>query len=133
GGGKGVRGEAGAKPGKKPVTAPSAPAERAPDEGDAGAVWPGFRGPHRDGIVAGVQIKTDWTTSPPVAMWRRPVGPGWSSFAVRGDLIYTQEQRGPDEVVTCYKLTTGEPVWVHRDPPRFCEPNGGPPPPPTPP
>jgi outer membrane protein assembly factor BamB len=61
-----------------------------------------------------------------VAIWRRPVGPGWSSFAVRGDRVYTQEQRGPDEVVTCYKLSSGAPVWAHRDAARFWESNGGP-------
>src|ERR1044071_198637 len=109
-----------AQSGDEPSTLPSAPTATTKDAG-----WPGFRGPERNGVVRGVRIGTDWAASPPVELWRRPVGPGWSSFAVRGDLVYTQEQRGDYEVVACYKASTGEPVWTHRDTARFFESNGG--------
>jgi len=105
------------EPSKSPATTPPATARR--------AEWPGFRGPGRDGIVRGVKIKTDWTAAPPVQLWHRPVGPGWSSFAVSGDLFYTQEQRGDNEEVVCYKMSTGQPVWSHKDNARFFESNGG--------
>ena len=92
----------------------------------AGGSWSGFRGRHRDSAVQGVRIETDWKASPPTMLWHRPVGPGASSFAVGNGLLYTQEQVGEDEAVTCYALDTGELVWMHRDKARFWDSHVGP-------
>lgn len=91
-------------------------------EGD----WPGFRGAKRDGILQGVRIATDWSARPPRELWRRPVGPGWGSFTVIGDRIYTQEQRGEEELVVCYDAGTGNELWTHKNAVRFTEAIAGP-------
>jgi outer membrane protein assembly factor BamB len=75
--------------------------------------WPQFLGPHRDTTTDGAPLDPDWTARPPEVVWRRPVGPGWSGFAVASGLTVTQEQRGAEEMVIAYALATGEPVWSH--------------------
>jgi outer membrane protein assembly factor BamB len=81
--------------------------------------WPGFRGPARDGCVVNTRFATNWIEHPPRELWRRPVGLGWSSFAVVGDYVFTQEQRGDHEVVVCYRIGSGGEVWINRLPVRF--------------
>jgi hypothetical protein len=88
--------------------------------------WPGFRGALRDSKLHGVRVATDWAQDPPQLVWKQRVGPGWSSFAVVGERLYTQEQRGDDEAVVCYHATNGKELWIHRDEGvRFVEAVGG--------
>ncbi len=83
--------------------------------------WPGFRGATRDSRNLVSRFGTDWAAHPPKELWRRSVGPGWSSFAVVGDYFFTQEQRGAQEAVVCYETATGEQVWSNTVDVRFVE------------
>ena len=83
--------------------------------------WPAFRGPGRDAVARGVRIAADWSQSPPKLLWRQRVGPAWSSMAVVGGLVFTQEQRGDREAVVCRTAQTGGEVWAHEDRVRFEE------------
>jgi len=89
------------------------------------AAWPGFRGEDRNGVITGTKIATDWPVHPPVEIWRRLVGPGCSSFAVLGPNLYTQEQIGDEEAVSCYDLNTGSAIWKHTYEARFWDSHAG--------
>lgn len=75
--------------------------------------WPDFRGPNRDGHAPGEVVRANWSDDPPQALWRRAVGPAWSSIIVVGDLLFTQEQRGEQEAVVAYQADDGTEVWSH--------------------
>jgi outer membrane protein assembly factor BamB len=89
------------------------------------ADWPGFRGPARDGRRTDVRIATDWKQHPPKQVWRHLIGPGWSSFAVVGSRLFTQEQLGDVERVVSYDASTGKEVWAHTDKTRFADAQSG--------
>ena len=88
--------------------------------------WPGFRGDDRDGRRQGPEIATDWDANPPEQLWKISVGPGWGSFAVAGDRLFTQEQRGAVEVTVCYESGSGREVWTQQVEARLEDPLGGP-------
>lgn len=89
---------------------PALPAEMILEE--TAADWNSFRGGLREGEVRDIQL-ADWNQSPPKELWRRRVGPAWSSVIAIGDYLFTQEQREKHEATVCYDAATGNEVWVH--------------------
>ena len=86
---------------------------------------PQFLGPDRSGILPTSRFSADWNTQAPRELWRRPIGLGWSAFAVVGGRAWTQEQTGDDEQVTCLDVATGRTLWSHAERTRFSEWQGG--------
>jgi outer membrane protein assembly factor BamB len=95
-----------------PVSPPPASDQPRPD-------FPQFLGPHRTAILDGPRLDPDWSTRPPRLLWRQPIGPAWSGFAIVGTRAFTQEQRGAEECVTCYDAMTGRLLWRHIDVARY--------------
>ena len=86
---------------------------------------PAYRGANRDGIVTGPQICTSWPSAPK-PLWTQPVGGGYASMAVVGDLLVTIEQRDDNEAIFCYQASTGRELWIYQYPAKFWEAMGGP-------
>ncbi len=93
-------------------------------EAPLGARDSNFLGKARDGKVE-TSAAFDWDARPPGKLWHREVGLGWSAFAVSGGYAITQEQRGEDELVSCYRLGDGEALWKYAVEARFSEHFGG--------
>jgi outer membrane protein assembly factor BamB len=88
--------------------------------------YPQFLGPMRLGVLPAARLARDWEKRPPRRVWQQPLGAGWGAFAVVNGYGVTQEQRGPDECVVCYRLADGAMAWIHRDAGRFDGSMGGP-------
>ena len=87
--------------------------------------YPQFLGQNRNGVISTTQLNLDWENSPPQLVWRRPVGAGWSGFAIAGNSAITQEQEDDMEKVVCYDLYTGDIKWSHQDYARYDTPPAG--------
>ncbi|NDC63252.1 MAG: hypothetical protein EBZ59_04530 [Planctomycetia bacterium] len=107
----------------RPPASPVDPAAGPPPGGAAwteasGDFWR-FLGPEGTASIDGPALDPDWAARPPRQLWRRRLGAGWSGFSTCGDHAVTLEQRGDEEVVTCYSILNGEPEWSVRDRPRW--------------
>ena len=108
-------------PGLADLAAAQAPATVHPVD-PAQADWPGYRGTHRDGVIA-APIRVSWDGLTP--MWKKSIGGGRASFAIAGGRAFTIEQRGRNEVVAAYDVLTGRELWTSAWPDRFSQWMGG--------
>jgi outer membrane protein assembly factor BamB len=95
------------------ATATPPPAEPLPSPAPDPRAFPQFLGPNRDATLRGLRLARRWEEKRPVALWRQPIGKGWSGFAVAGGLAVTLEQRDGRELVAAYGLEDGRVRWSH--------------------
>lgn len=89
------------------------------------AYWTDFRGPRRDGHYGEQPILTDWPSGGLKPIWKQPAGGGYASFVIARGRAFTIEQRGPQEVIAAYDVTTGRELWTNAWTGEFREMMGG--------
>ncbi|MGA7902721.1 MAG: PQQ-binding-like beta-propeller repeat protein, partial [Terrimicrobiaceae bacterium] len=78
--------------------------------------WPQWRGANRDGISTEKISPANWGKDGPKQLWKKQVGTGASSVAVRGGRLYTMGNNGNMDVVFCLDAATGAEIWEHTYP-----------------
>lgn len=76
----------------------------------AEAEWPQWRGPNRDGMVAGIVAPRVWPKELK-EQWRVRVGVGHASPVVAGGRIFQFARLGEEEVLLALDATTGKELW----------------------
>jgi outer membrane protein assembly factor BamB len=79
-----------------------------------GADWQQYAGPNGDGSSPEF-IRTNWAASPPKVLWRKPIGPGFSSIVTGNGRLFTQSKKAPNavdrELCVALDAITGATLW----------------------
>ena len=79
----------------------------------AGANWPQWRGPNRDGVSKETGLLKQWPADGPPLVWKAAgAGRGYSSFSVANGRLYTMGLRGDREFVVAFDIATGKEAWA---------------------
>ncbi len=76
----------------------------------ASADWNQWRGPNRDGKIAGFQAPNPWPKQL-TRQWQVEVGTGLSSPLQVGEAVFIFARQGENEVLRCLDLATGREIW----------------------
>jgi outer membrane protein assembly factor BamB len=79
----------------------------------AGANWPQWRGPNRDGVSKETGLLKQWPAEGPPLLWKASgAGRGYSSFSVANGRLYTMGLRGDREYVIAFDIANGKEAWA---------------------
>ncbi|MCM3904960.1 MAG: PQQ-like beta-propeller repeat protein [Pyrinomonadaceae bacterium] len=79
----------------------------------AGADWPQWRGPNRDGISKETGLLKQWPENGPPLVWKATgAGGGYSSFAISKGRLFTMGSKGDREYVIAFDVATGKEAWA---------------------
>lgn len=77
--------------------------------------WPQWRGPHRDGLAAGVAWPHRLDTNHLQGVWRVELGPSYSGPIVGSNRVFTTETKDKKfEVVRALDRASGQELWRHQ-------------------
>ncbi len=98
-----------------------------PPAAEATTGSPGWRGATHDGRAAAGAFRTDWDKNPPKLLWSVPCGGAYSSCAVVGEKVYTQDFKDGKERVICIDGAATPPkiIWDHSYPVDYTKIRGG--------
>lgn len=82
----------------------------------AGADWPQFLGPERNGIYKGAPLARSWPATGPKVVWRKSVGHGFAGPVVASGRLILFHRVGNEEVVESLDAATGTPQWRYAYP-----------------
>jgi outer membrane protein assembly factor BamB len=81
-------------------------------QSSAGADWPQWRGPERNGLSKETGFLKQWPAAGPSVVWfTTNLGEGYGSTAVVGDRVFVQGLRGGESVVSSLNRADGRVVW----------------------
>jgi outer membrane protein assembly factor BamB len=85
----------------------------------AGADWPQYLGPTRNGVYTGPPLAESWGASGPRVLWRKEVGAGFAGPVVAGTRLILFHRVGSEEVVESLDVATGRTEWRYAYPTRY--------------
>jgi outer membrane protein assembly factor BamB len=81
--------------------------------------WTQWGGPHRNFTTEAGALKPAWAAAGPPVIWKRPLGEGYSSPSVEGNMLFTMYGRLNQEIVTAIEAGTGKTLWEASAPVNF--------------